>query len=245
MKTMAMCVMGVWALVLGGCTVPTVGTGTAKDAPAADGAATTGGGTSCAEIVQCTDPCSAGDDACIDACIAKGAPSAQTAAKALKSCIETNGCADDTCLKAKCSAQVNACMQAPAGATPPAAASGSVPSDLVGTWQHNGEELLAIQANGALHRQSDVWTGSCQSTGAEDGVANASGDSLTFDFSSGTLLVCDMPSSQPYMPLHEEYTYVLSTLDLGGGDMVPHLALTKKNCDSSTMICEMQYDKTK
>src|SRR6476661_1814507 len=130
MKT-AVSMMAVWAALVGGCTAQSTGNGAG---PGDDSAAA--GGLSCSAIVDCATKCKDGDDACIDACISKGTPDGQAKAQALKTCIETNACADSSCLQSKCSAALTACVQATSaskgssgGAAP---AQGSVPSDLVG-----------------------------------------------------------------------------------------------------------------
>jgi hypothetical protein len=216
-----------------GCTVPTTGTN-ATGVQKSDGV-------SCSVIADCAGKCADGDNACIDACIAKGTPDAQAKAGALKKCIDANACADSACMQSKCSSEVNACAAQAPSSSGGAPATGSVPADLVGTWQ-DMTTLYEIKADGTLHRATNVTTGTCHTSGLEAGVANASGDSLTLSFTSGQILVCDKDNGQPYQPAQEEYTWSVETRD-GVQGQYQALTLTKKNCNDG--YCSYSYDRTK
>jgi len=235
MKTMAM--MAMWALLLGGCTAASNNAGTSSGAATQGNAAP---GVSCKEILDCVGACANNDDACVDACIAKGSPDAQAKATELKSCIAKNACNDNTCLQAKCSRELTTCAQDTGSA--PAAAKGSVPSDLVGSWDHNGT-LIAFRADGAVHRQEAPYNGCSQ--GYEDGVAVASGTSLTLSFTSGAILICGNPSGEAYKPVEEHYTYVIEAHPDGANGPYTVLTLTNTDCNPDTTVCTLGYDLVK
>lgn len=236
MKTMAMIAM--CALLLGGCTAASnAGSPNGAGAQGNGGAAS---GVSCKEILDCVGTCADNDDACVDACIAKGTPDAQAKANQLKSCIAKNACSDSTCLQSKCSAELTTCAQDTGSSAAPA--KGSVPSDLVGSWDHNGT-LIAFRADGAVHRQEAPYNGCSQ--GYEDGVAVASGSSLTLSFTTGAILICGNPSGKPYTPVEEHYTYAIEAHPDGVNGPYTVLTLTNTDCNPDTTVCTLGYDRVK
>ncbi len=81
-----------------------------------DGGAPDGGSAEldCSEIFDCVDTCRDGDDACVEACVARGTSAAQSVVDDLLTCAQRNACNDETCLERRCQAELLAC----AGATP-------------------------------------------------------------------------------------------------------------------------------
>jgi hypothetical protein len=93
-----------------------------------------GSGISCTQILDCQDSCSETDDACFDACEARGMASARASYAALVGCWDTAGCQDYECVEAHCASQLQACdgmvpgtdgrpptyVNGGAGGTPPA-----------------------------------------------------------------------------------------------------------------------------
>jgi len=110
------------------------------DGGAGNGATAASSGTSCSEILTCISNQNCNEQSCIDACIAKGSPDAQTAAKALDSCDLKNMCQDSSCLQTKCASELSACQSqmnaggSSAGGAPQNVPAGSIPSNVVGTW---------------------------------------------------------------------------------------------------------------
>jgi len=150
---------------LAACTVTTQGAQTGDGgAPAVgvdgggDGGAPTGSaGISCLQVLQCVADCASSDNACPDACAAKGTPEAQAQVSAFATCIQKEACTDAACAEAKCSPSLTACASASApapegtpstGAAPPP---GNVPADLVGTWSrtnYGATDRIVLNADG-------------------------------------------------------------------------------------------------
>jgi hypothetical protein len=87
-----------------------------------------GGGTlSCKEIVeQCDATCS--DPLCLHQCTPQGTPDARGQHDALLGCGQRNGCTDQACMEASCSAEIQTCM-GPIEAAPEAAPATESPQE--------------------------------------------------------------------------------------------------------------------
>jgi hypothetical protein len=74
-----------------------------------DGAGGSGGSTKvgCAKIVECSMACD--DDACTDACIARGTTAAQQQFTVVATCASEAQCSDMSCLWENCSTEATAC----------------------------------------------------------------------------------------------------------------------------------------
>jgi hypothetical protein len=93
----------------------------------------------CLQIISCAVECPEGDEACIDACAAKGTPDGVAKVEAFAQCIDEQQCTDSACAEEKCADSIEACVtssKASSTGTPLTgdAPPGSVPSDLVGSW---------------------------------------------------------------------------------------------------------------
>jgi len=69
-----------------------------------------GGGTlTCKEIVeQCDSECS--DPLCVNRCTPQGTEDGRAQHQALIDCGQSNGCTDQACMEANCSAEIQTCM---------------------------------------------------------------------------------------------------------------------------------------
>jgi hypothetical protein len=68
-----------------------------------------GGALSCREIVHtCDAACS--DPLCLHACTRQGTPEAQPLHDALLDCGQRGGCIDEECMRARCHAELDACL---------------------------------------------------------------------------------------------------------------------------------------
>jgi hypothetical protein len=70
----------------------------------------------CEGIIKCWNGCPENDEACLDACLAKGSTKGRTDLNALLACGKTNMCQDSACLQQKCGPLFAACQS---GTTPP------------------------------------------------------------------------------------------------------------------------------
>lgn len=68
----------------------------------------------CTGVFDCVDGCRDADDACVDACIARGSRSALPAVDDLLECAESNDCEGEACLSLRCEPELLACAGVPA-----------------------------------------------------------------------------------------------------------------------------------
>jgi hypothetical protein len=199
--------------------------GTTNDANGGNGAGANNGngtqpgaqaqGVTCAAVADCASNCAENDQACEDACIAKGSPEARKLVSALTSCFQTNNCQDAACVQSKCSAEVQACVTQKAAAsssTSPSAGNtpkGNVPAELVGTWTHTsrlGNSSYTFNADGTLVRAMRVETNyGCPTITeyASTGTVVFDGPNLTVYENQGTetSLVCSSTgTTKPISP---------------------------------------------
>ncbi|MGE0545726.1 MAG: hypothetical protein AB7O24_11355 [Kofleriaceae bacterium] len=86
-----------------------------------------GGSLSCREIVEtCDTSCS--DPLCLHQCSPQGTPDARAQHDALLDCGQRNGCADETCMRASCPSEIDACMGAPPPSGPPGSSEPAPPA---------------------------------------------------------------------------------------------------------------------
>jgi hypothetical protein len=243
-------------MLLAGCNVVSTSSSAGGDgggAPTDGGASTTadggaGGATAstCAGILDCAGKCAANDTACADACLAAGSPAGKDAVVNLSNCNTQNACTDSACLQSKCTKELQACLQSGTSGGQPldgsAPTTGSVPAELVGQW-HGFGILYEFLADGSTTRTTSVSTGGCASTGFEKGTSVVSGSTLTIYFTSGTFSVCNSPSTDPYTPTVEPFTYRVQTVDVG-----IILKLSRQDCKytdqpSIDLYCTDGFDK--
>ncbi|HEY8077934.1 MAG TPA: hypothetical protein VIF62_27600 [Labilithrix sp.] len=116
----------------------------------------------CAEIFDCIGLCK--DDPCVNACFTSGSQEGQTDALSLAQCNADHMCKDSTCLQASCQMQVDTCLaQGRPKGTPlgGGAATGTVPMELVGSWQvtNYGEtDRFVFKADGTGYFQLGLTT---------------------------------------------------------------------------------------
>lgn len=178
---------------------------------------------SCAAIFDCAGSCT--DDACSNACLAKGSSDAQTSATALAKCFNDHMCTDGACLTANCETEAETCLaQGKAMGTPlPAGGEmpGSVPKELVGSWAHanDGEdERFKLNADGTGYYQSAVTsTGGCAITNETNWDGTVVVDATTVTVYGTTVTneehVCGSKNvtTSPPQTLHFTYTYDAGT----------------------------------
>jgi hypothetical protein len=186
----------VGVLALSGCTVNTGNaspSGTATPGSNTTETPTDGEGTSgltCYEIAECAAKCRNGDEACAEACIAKGSGEGKAAADALNACGTKHACADSECVATSCQAEIDACKAQ--GSSKPAAG-GSIPANLVGTWTSTGGGAYIVRTFNAdgTYGETSVLTvsGSCESKQTYDieGTAAFAATTMTLNRVSGTL----------------------------------------------------------
>jgi hypothetical protein len=166
-------------------------------------------GVGCYEVSQCAMSCADTDDACNNACVAKGTDQAKSLVNAMMSCAQAHACTDGTCLSTNCAAAVEACRndRTPAASPAPSGGAGSVPPELVGTWSvQSGAATIVdtFNADGTYHEVSGLSTGDgCAITTSFDiqGTASFSASSVTFDQVSGSTSTQSCSSSKSTTPI--------------------------------------------
>jgi hypothetical protein len=201
----------------------------------------------CGAIVDCIDACGDTDQACADACVAKGSPDGQAKVTSLAQCIDEAGCKDVDCVTSSCSPEVTACLGASGGGGAPipsggAPATGSIPADLQGEWM-TGSLLYNFKPDGTVDRVNSVNTAGCQSSSIESGVAVANGDALSIYFTTGKFKICGSPSTDPYHAKQEDFTWSFESSSAG-----PVLVLAAHTCQyddpsSIGLYCTDKLDK--
>jgi hypothetical protein len=215
------------ALALGGCTVKSGSGGSPTPAGSASPGSSTDGGASvpappvgatCLEVAECAGKCADGDDACANACVAKGSPAAKAAVDALDQCSTRNACADDACLQTNCQSEIATCRsQKNDGANPPTGGvAGSVPAELVGTWSNEGGGAMIVytfSADGSYHESSGLTSsGTCSLTTTWDinGTVVFATGSVTFHRVSGTMLTetCSSKTEKDLAPESQTKSWI-------------------------------------
>ena len=204
-----------------------LGAGGAGGAAGGSGAGATGAKTllSCVGLIDCLGQCAEGDTSCEDQCLSQGSPEGDAELQAIVDCINANGCADDACLLDMCKSELSACMGATVGEpiqNPPA--TGSVPAEFVGDWM-DSEYYYTFDASGAVHRVTSSKLGTCTSTVDELGTASADSSTLTLYFTSGSTVLCNKSSDEPYTAVQEQYAYTIKQSEDGFA-----LVLQKPSC---------------
>jgi len=225
-----------------GCTVKSNGTASPDggSTPTTDGGAAQPGALTCGGIFDCAAACEAAGAPCEEACLAKGSASARTAATGLVSCADANTCTDSACLQESCAKEITACVQPTNSGAKPLEGSvpaGNVPAELVAVWKGT-EESLELRADGTVGRALRIRAATCSYEGLENGVAVADGTTLTLYFTSGSFKDCGGPSTEPYKPTTESFTYTLTTSSAG----TVKLVLEKQGCAAGGN-CVNGYDK--
>jgi hypothetical protein len=229
MRLLASVVLSLSLSALAGCSAGNASSTTSSSGNGSGGgnggSAAASSGTTCSEILTCISNQSCNDQSCIDACIAKGSPDAQTAAKALDTCDTMNMCQDSSCLQTKCSAELSACQSqmnsgGSSGSTgaqnvPP----GSIPANVVGTWTAGNSADLGVEhqfvfdADGtASYLDASTESYSCgektivtRSDGT--GVVDASTITIYVATAKTTTTGCGMSNSVPESNDTLKYTY--------------------------------------
>lgn len=213
----------------------------------ADGGVTAAPGSAltCSAIIDCGSKCADNDEACANACVAKGSPVARDAVNAIVTCGTDNACQDSACYETKCPKQLETCIASGAAPGAPisgAAPTGNVPADLVGRW-HSYDDFYEFMADGTVARLTSGKVGGCKTSRLEKGTAVAQGSSLTVYFTSSVYTVCDKPGSSAYTPNSVGFTFTVGPSNVG-----IKLVLTETNCRytdpaAASQYCATAYDK--
>lgn len=150
----------------------------------------------CAGVIVCATDCPDGNDACGDACLARGTATAQKTAQALADCITKNSCADEPCVRSKCGGELDACISdVPPASSPAPAPGGQTPlsGTIVGDWGAvgtSGGVLYGFKADGTYVRAFRYEATNCISLSkieiSVSGVAAVAGSTLTVTPNTGT-----------------------------------------------------------
>jgi hypothetical protein len=127
----------------------------------------------CEGIIKCWNGCPENDEACLDACFAKGSTKGRTDLNALLACGKTNMCQDSACLQQKCAPLFAACQS---GTTPPPPPMTLTCEGIIKCWNgcpENDEACLdACFAKGSAKGRTDLnallacgKTNMCQDSG--------------------------------------------------------------------------------
>jgi hypothetical protein len=106
----------------------------------------------CDDVWTCTDKCAETDEACFDACLAKGSAAARALFEALLTCGDS--CRDDACFSQKCQAQIEACENDGKPARPPTMPTGTASCDDVWTCTDHCAETEAGCVDGCIAKGS-------------------------------------------------------------------------------------------
>jgi hypothetical protein len=118
-----------------------------------------------------------------------------------------------------------------------AAPKGSVPSDLVGTWQSFGE-LYEFLADGTTTRVVKVKLSGCETELFERGTAVVTGNDLQVSYVTQAIKYCGSTEKpQPYEPKTVAFTYAIESTNVG-----PSLKLTAVPC-ASPGYCTRGFDR--
>ena len=230
-----------------------IGCSSTKTNASPDGGGTTSGTTdagpagstalSCLGVLRCVAACpETNADACVNGCVDQARPASQPVTTALKTCIETNQCADAACLEGPCGTQFSACVnddaadqQGTPSSTP--ATNGSVPAGLVGTWGSIGlstQTTFDFAADGQTTQIFNSGTDYLCETGiaiATSGVTTVSGDTLVYHRQQGNQVTksCGTSKGKPLEPADLTYRYALGTTS----DGKPELSLSYVAADGT------------
>ena len=232
-----------------------VGCTTTSTTPASDAGAGKSAALTCAEIFACAASCP--DDPCAEACLTSGSAAGKTAANAVVVCYQTNACgdagADPSCLKAKCTAELQACTTQQAApdptATPPAA--GVVPASLVAEWDYfysptdHLDKFTFAASGGAKRYQTTSSTfGGCANSAINDatGTVVFTDTKMTYYQTGGTDLWSTCGGAGTPNPTPKGAYEYLWSLD-GTGRLV--LTSLDSSCTGtpSSSSCTKAYDK--
>ncbi len=164
----------------------------------------------------------------MQACIDQASQSSQPVTSAFVQCIESNQCADASCVRAKCESELGACVADDASAvqgkpSSDRAPAGPVPADLVGLWSQVGLTSgmsYEFSADGAtIQAYSSETNYGCESKIelSSSGVTTVTGDSLVYHRVKGTMgtKTCGTLKATAVGPADIAYRYTLGTFDDG------------------------------
>lgn len=208
----------------------------------------------CIGILACAKDCT--DNACADACVAKGSPEGQASVTKLAQCYQDNQCQDGTCAQAKCKAELDACQtqSAPPPAGQPAsgdAPAGNVPAALVGRWTYTSpggtNTELDFNADGTgRYAEIQQSEGTCTMTSILQYEGNVVADdaSITIYGTNASLqqTSCGSKSSIPQSGRTIQYGY-----KLGSDESGPTLLITDQDCiakNGDASYCYSNYSKS-
>lgn len=188
-------------------------------------------GSTCPEIVGCVVECDEADDACQQACYDAGSRSGQALVDELVACLDAARCGDDeSCTREKCGSSIEACVADAATReqgtpTEDPAPTGSIPPELVGSWETIGVSSglhfeFAADASTIHLAIFKVGMASCSSeiSVASDGVSTVSGATLSYHRATGTQKSKSCggdETSKELEPMVLSYTYELAKDDAG------------------------------
>lgn len=166
------------------------------------GTASAKGSATCAESLTCVASCPDNDQACLDKCDARASTAGASKLVALANCLDAAKCADATCAKAKCAAELDACLNdvssGSSGAPPPGGQT-PLPSALVGTWDAISSETgfsYTFSADGkylatSVYQAGGTCLAISKLTTSVDGVAAVDGQTLALTPTSGSQSTTD------------------------------------------------------
>lgn len=219
--------------------------GVDSQADAGSGGETTASTLSCVDILTCASECPDADlDACADDCLERGSRPAQDAVLTLVSCLQSEACEDEACIREKCGTELGACLEqatstVDSGESPPTTAEPSeLPGALLGIWDKSTIRY-EFEANGAttlIAIFSNSYSG-CQSRTEvySTGVTTVTGDQLVYHRLEGTVtsVLCGgSPKVSPLTAADFTYTYELGTNENGTAT----LTLTSPETGSNTYV---------
>jgi hypothetical protein len=150
----------------------------------------------CAGVIVCATNCPDGDNACQDACLARGSSTAKPSAQAFADCISKNNCADEACVRSKCGPELDACIaDTPPVSSPAPAPGGQTPlsGTIVGDWgfvSTAGGVLYSFKPDGTYVRAFRYEATNCLSLSKVEisvsGAAEVAGTTLTLTPKDGT-----------------------------------------------------------
>jgi len=227
------------------CTSATQGTQASPGTDGSSGGSSSGGttdpvppsGSTCSEVVTCTEPCDNADDACINACLAKGSESAQEKYQSLAICLQGSTCNGDVaCLQEQCKYQIDTCKAdtAPKYETPLAPGSGSVPAEFVGAWtSQSGSYVFNFKTDGTYtETAAAVGSGGSGCTGSTvfsyEGVVLFKDTTVTLSqtTASKTATTCSYTTTTKPAPTTETKAWFLDGTDL----LICDQGIPKESC---------------
>lgn len=207
--------------------------GTTQSSDGGSGTAASSEKLTCAGVIVCATDCPDGDDACQDACLARGTSTAQQTAQTFATCINDNKCADEPCVRSKCGTELDACINDTPPATSPASAPGGqtpLSGTIVGDWGligTSGGTLYSFHPDGTYVRAFRYEATNCLSLSKVEvsvsGIVEVAGTTLTLTPKSGTNTSYDCtgtPTAKPAKLTPETFQFAFGKTDTGTDTLI-------------------------